>query len=177
MYAEDDAVVAGLFESRTQADTAVEHLHQIGVTDADVEVGTPQPGRYRFERHEAAVVWTAVRKGIVVGAVVGAVISMGVMSLVVPGQSWAGLIELGVPMGAAWGMFFGGLTGMALKSMTMVPGEPRYAVPEDSSEVLVVVHAHDRYSLAHEVLEHEHPHHLLTDVPDVRHEERELVTA
>jgi len=177
MNAVSEDLVAGLFESQKNADAAVVGLHRMGVPDADVEVGTPEPGRYRFERHESAVLWKAVRKGMVIGAVIGSLIAMGIMSIAVPGQSLVGLLELGVPMGACWGIFFGGLTGLALKSMTLVPGEPRYAVTEDSSDVLVVVHAHDHYALAHEVLEHEHPRYLLTDVPAVHHEERQLVAS
>lgn len=177
MDAQQDMLVAGLFSSQKEIDATLNKLHQIGVSDADVEVGVPEPGRYRFERHEASVVWKSIRKGMLVGAVIGALISMGFMSFVVRGLSLVALIELGVPMGAFWGLFFGGLTGLALKAMTMVPGEPRYAITEDSHDVLMVVHAGDRFGAAHEVMEHQHPRYLLTDVPAVHHEQRELVAS
>jgi len=169
MDAERENLVVGLFESHQRADVALETLHRIGVPDADIEIGTPEPGRYRIERHESAQLWTGVRNGIVGGAVVGSVISLGIMSWVVPGLSIVNLLELSVPMGAAWGMFFGGLTGMALRSMILADGEPRYAVTDDSHDVLMIVHAGDHPVTVHAALERQHPHHFLTDVPAVHH--------
>src|SRR6266511_2064590 len=109
MDAECDSLVAGLFKSQQQADAALERLHRIGVADADVEIGAPEPGWYRIEYHESAEFWTAVRNGMAAGTVIGSAIAMGIMSFAVPGLTLAGLIELGVPMGAFWGIFFGGL--------------------------------------------------------------------
>jgi hypothetical protein len=177
MIAREDVLVAGLFDSQKAVEATLEKLHQIGVSDADVEVGAPEPGRYRIERHESSDMWKAVRKGMYFGAVIGAVVSMGIMSFVVRGLSLPGLIELGLPMGVAWGIFFGGLTGMALKAVTLVPGEPRYAITEDNHDVLLVVHAGDRVGAAHEVMEHQHPRYLLTDVPAIHHGQGHLVAS
>jgi hypothetical protein len=177
MIAQQDMLVAGLFDSQEEVDATLDKLHQIGVSDADVEVGTPEPGRYRIERHETSELGRAIRKGMYFGAVIGALVSTGFMSFVVHGLSLPGLIELGLPMGVAWGIFFGGLTGLALKAMTLVPGEPRYAITEDSHDVLMVVHAGNRLGAAHEVMEHQHPRYLLTDVPAIHHGERELVAS
>jgi hypothetical protein len=79
MIAEHDNLVVGLFRSQRQADAALDRLHRLGVQDKDVEVGAPEPGRYRIEYHESSTVWTAVRNGIASGAVVGVAISMGSM--------------------------------------------------------------------------------------------------
>jgi hypothetical protein len=174
MDTERESLVAGLFESQQQADAALARLHRIGVPDADVEVGAPEPGQYRIERHESAEFWTAVRKGMMVGAVVGIAISMGIMWFAVPGLTLAGLIELSVPMGAFWGLFVGGLSGVAVKTVSLADGEPRYAVTDESSDVLVVVHAGDRFGTAHEAMERQHPHHLLIDVPAVHHAQPHL---
>jgi hypothetical protein len=169
MDAERESLVAGLFESQQQADAALGRLHRIGVADADVEIGAPEPGRYRIEYHESADFWTAVRNGMVVGAVIGSVIAMGIMSVAVPGLTPAGLIELGVPMGAFWGIFVGGLSGVAVKAVAHAEGEPRYAITADSSDVLVIVHAGDRVGTAHQAMERQHPRYFLIDVPAVRH--------
>jgi hypothetical protein len=174
MDAERDNLVAGLFGSQQQADAAVERLHRIGVADADVEIGAPEPGRYRIERHESAEFWTAVRKGMMIGAVIGSAISTGIMSFAVPGLTLAGLIELGVPMGAFWGIFVGGLSGVAAKAVSLAEGEPRYAVTDECSDVLVIVHAGDRFGAAHEAMERQHPRHLLVDVPAVHHTQPQL---
>jgi hypothetical protein len=167
VVAEREHLVAGLFESQQQADAALARLHRVGVQDADVEVGAPEPGRYRIERHESAEFWTAVRRGMLIGAVVGVAVSMCIWWFAVPGLTLAGLIELSVPMGAAWGLFVGGLSGVAAKAVSFAEGEPRYAIADDSSDVLVVVHAGDRYGTAHEAMERQHPRHLLIDVPDL----------
>jgi hypothetical protein len=169
MDAEREHLVAGLFESQQQADAAVARLHRVGVPDEDVEVGAPAPGRYRIERHESAEFWTAVRKGMMIGAVIGSAIAMGIMWFAVPGLTLAELIELSVPMGAFWGIFIGGLSGVAAKAVSLADGEPRCATTADSSDVLVVVHAGDRFGPAHEAMERQHPRHLLIDVPAVHH--------
>jgi hypothetical protein len=167
MDAERESLVAGLFGSQQQADAALEALHRVGVADADVEVGAPEPGRYRIEHHESAEFWTAVRNGMAVGAVIGSAITMGIMSFAVPGLTLAGLIELSVPMGAFWGIFFGGLSGVAVQAATHAEGARRCAITAEDSDVLVIVHAGDRFGTAHEALERQHPHYFLTDVPAV----------
>lgn len=174
MDAERDALVAGLFESQQQADVAVASLHRIGVSDAEVEIGAPEPGRYRIEYHESSRVWKGVRNGMLMGAVVGSLISMAIMAFAVPWLKLAGWIELSVPMGAFWGVFFGGLTGMAMRAATSVQGEPRYTVTNDSDDVLVIVHAGTRFGAVHDVMEHQHPRYLLADVPAVHHASRRL---
>ena len=169
MDAEHESLVAGLFGSQQQADAALERLHRIGVADADVEIGAPEPGRYRVEYHESAKFWTAVRNGMVAGAVVGSIFTIGMMWFAMPGLTPAGLIELSVPMGAFWGVFLGGLIGVALTAITHATGEPRYAIAPETSDVLVVVHAGDRFDTAHEAMERQHPRYFLTDVPAVHH--------
>lgn len=169
MNTERGALVAGLFESQQQADAALERLHRVGVADADVEIGAPEPGRYRIEHHESAEFWSAVRNGMVIGAVIGIAVAMGIMWFAVPGLTSAGLIELSVPMGVFWGIFVGGLSGVAAKAVGLADGEARCAITPDSSDVLMVVHAGDRYGPAHEAMERQHPRHLLIDIPAVHH--------
>jgi hypothetical protein len=169
MDTEHDLLVAGVFGSQEQADAAIARLHRIGVPDSSVEIGEPEPGRYRIERHESAEFWKAVRRGMLIGAVIGVATSLAIMWFAVPDLRLANLIELSVPMGVSWGLFVGGLSGVAAKSVTLVEGEPRYAVTADNSDVLVVVHAGDRFGSAHEAMERQHPRHLLIDVPPIHH--------
>lgn len=169
MDAQHESLVVSLFESEQQADAALERLHRVGVADADVEIGAPEPGQYRIEYHEAAEFWTAVRNGMLVGAVIGAVISVGIWSFAVSGLSPVGLIELGAPMGAFWGVFVGGLSGAAAKAANYAEGEPRYAITPESSDVLMVVHAGGRFDTVHEALKRQHPHYFLVDVPPLHH--------
>jgi hypothetical protein len=91
------------------------------------------------------------------------------MWLAMPGLSLVRLLELAGPMGAAWGMFFGGLTGMALNAANLTVGEPRYAVTSESDDVVMIVHAGSHFGPVHAALERRHPRALLTDVPAVHH--------
>src|SRR5688572_17700629 len=177
MDAERERLVAGLFESQQQADAAIDGLHRVGVTDADVEVGAPEPGRYRIERHEAAEFWTAVRNGMAIGAVIGSAVAMGIMWFAVPGLTLIELIELGVPMGAFWGIFVGGLSAVAAKAASLGEGEPRHTITPESSDVLVVVHAGNRVGEAHDAMERRHPLYFLIDVPAVQHTQRHVGAA
>jgi hypothetical protein len=174
MDAERESLVVGLFGSQQQADAALEGLNRVGVADADVEIGAPEPGQYRIERHESAEFWTAVRKGMMIGAVIGSAISMGIMWFAVPGLTLAGLIALGVPMGAFWGIFLGGLGGVAAKAVSLAEGEPRHTITPESSDVLMIVHAGDRFGTAHEAMERRHPRYFLIDVPAVHHTQPHL---
>jgi hypothetical protein len=169
MDAEHESLVAGLFESQQQAEAAVEGLHRVGVDDAAVEIGAPEPGRYRTEYHESGEIGRVLLRGMAVGAVLGGVITTAVMAFVVPGLNLASLIALGVPMGAFWGVFIGGLSGMALKAATAGAGERQCAITAESPDVLVVVHAGNRFGIAHEAMERKHPRYFLTDVPAVHH--------
>jgi hypothetical protein len=109
-----------------------------------------------------------------IGAVIGSAISTGIMWFAVPGLTLAGLIELGVPMGAFWGIFLGGLSGVAVKAATHAEGEPRYAITAENSDVLVIVHAGDRFGTVHEAMESQHPRYFLIDVPAVHHTQPHL---
>ena len=99
---------------------------------------------------------------------------MAIMLFVAPGLTLAGLIEFSVPMGAFWGIFFGGLSGVAVKAATHAEGEPPCAITAESSDVLVIVHADARFGTAHEARENQHPRYFLTDVPAVHHAQPHL---
>ena len=72
-------------------------------------------------------------------------------------------------MGAFWGIFVGGLSGVAAKAVSLTEGEPRHTITTESSDVLVIVRAGDRIGTAHEAMERRHPRDFLIDVPAVRH--------
>ena len=67
MVADDGNGVMGLFRSQRQADAAVQGLYRIGLTDADVEVGVPEPGRYRVEYYESQDVGRGILRGMALG--------------------------------------------------------------------------------------------------------------
>ena len=167
MIAESAHLVAGVFKSQAEAEETLEDLHRIGLTDADLEVGAPVPGRYRVEIHESQEIGRAVVRGIAVGVPLGGIIATGFLLLVVPGIALTSAIGLGLAMGGYWGIFFGGLGGMALKVIAH-DRERQYAIAPDSAEVLVIAHADDQYGAVHHTMANHGSRAFLMDVPHVR---------
>jgi hypothetical protein len=176
MVASDGNVVAGLFRSQRQADAALQALHRIGLTDADVEVGAPEPGRYRVEYYESQEVGSGILRGIALGIPVGGIIGSGFVVLSVPEMALAGSIALGFVIGAFWGIFFGGLTGMLMRSLEPTQALHYTAAP-GTSEVVVIAHAGDQSGLAQAVMKHGKARYFFRDVPELRSSQRRLVAS
>jgi hypothetical protein len=168
MHATETDVVAGLFRSQKQADAALEGLHRVGLADTDVAIGPPEPGRYRVEYHESEELGRGVVVGSIAGIVLGSVIATVVLMLAVPRLALLTTIGLGILIGAFWGVFFGGLGGMAVKAVGHDGGEPRYTVTADCSDIVLIVHAGDRIGEAHEAMQRQRPRYFLTEIPAVR---------
>lgn len=166
MATEGEQLVAGLFASRDRAEAAVQGLHRIGLTDADIEIGAPEPGRYGIEYDESMELGKGVVTGIAIGVPVGMVLTIGPLMLFVPSLSVGGSIALGMLIGGFWGIFFGGLGGMVPK----VLGQPasKYAASESSPEVVVVAHAGAQVGAARRMLQSRGAQYLLTEIPAVR---------
>ena len=161
-------LVAGLFPSRARADAAVQRLHDLGIMDADVEIGAPEPGRYSVEYHESADLGRGVVIGIAVGVPVGSVIAAALVMLAVPTMSLAAVVGLGILIGGFWGIFFGGLGGMVVKVLAHASGGPTYTASQNTSDVVVIVHADNQIGAVRRVLLDGGTRYFLTDVPAVR---------
>jgi hypothetical protein len=176
MVADGGNVVAGLFRSQHQADAALQALHRIGLTDADVEVGAPEPGRYRVEYYESQEVGQGILRGIALGIPVGGVLGSGFLVLSVPGMALAGSIGLGFLIGAFWGIFFGGLCGMMMRSLA--PTEALHCtIAVGSSQVVVIAHAGDQSGLVQALMKSDGARYFFRDVPEVRPLGRTLAPA
>jgi hypothetical protein len=174
MVADGGNVVAGLYRSQRQAEAALQALYRIGLTDADVEVGAPEPGRYRVEYYESQEVGHGIVRGIALGIPVGGIIGAGFLVLTVPGMALAGSIGLGFLIGAFWGIFFGGLCGMMMRSLA--PSEALYhTVAAGRSEVAVIAHAGDQSGLVLALMKHAGARYFFRDVPELRSSQRPLV--
>lgn len=176
MVADGGNVVAGLFKSQRQADIAVQALHRIGLTDADVEVGTPEPGRYRVEYYESQEVGRGILRGMAVGIPVGGIIGSGFLVLSLPEMALAGSISLGFIIGAFWGIFFGGLGGMLLRSLE--PSQAlHHTVTGRSSEVVVIAHDGDQSGMPLALMKHHGARYFFRDVPELQGAQRRLAAA
>jgi hypothetical protein len=175
MTSEGTQLVAGLFTSRSRADAAVQKLHRIGLTDADIEIGAPEPGRYGIEYDESLELGRGVVMGIAIGVPVGSIVAIAALMLVAPSLSIGASIGLGILIGGFWGIFFGGLGGMVPK----VLGQPEstYPINETSSEVVVVAHVGTQVNAARKAIQGAGVRYLLTDVPVVRSTDLVLAAA
>ena len=167
MIAESAHLVAGVFRSQSEAEETLEDLHQLGLRDADLEVGAPEPGRYRVEVRESQELGRAVLLGIAVGVPLGGVIATGGLLLIVPGIAPMAAVGLGLVMGGFWGIFFGGLGGMAVQVIAH-ERERQYAIRPDSAEVLLIAHADDQYGAVHSTMANHGSRAFLKDVPAIR---------
>jgi hypothetical protein len=176
MVADGGNVVAGLFRSQRQADAALQAFYRIGLTDADVEIGAPEPGRYRVEYYESQEVGQGILRGMALGIPVGGVLGSGFLVLSVPGMALAGSIGLGFLIGAFWGIFFGGLGGMMMRSLA--PSEAlHFTIAVGSSQVVVIAHAGDQSGMVQALMKHGGARYFFRDVPAIRSSERSLVAA
>ena len=139
----ENGVVAGLFASRGQTMAVQKDLRRIGLTDQDINVGIPAPGRYRLDFREDEGLGRGVLDGIIVGTLVGAAIGVVLLVITVPQalEIGTGAIVLGILIGAFWGAFFGGVLGMAVKASAHGDVARWCEVPEGSAVLLVVARA------------------------------------
>jgi hypothetical protein len=169
--------VVGVFRSQRQANAAAGALLDLGFTEADVETGAPEPGRYGMEYDEGMELGRGVTFGIAVGVPVGAIATTGLLLILVPSLSVMSSIGLGVLIGGFWGIFFGGLGGMVPKVLAQSAGRPTYTATTHGADVVVIVHTAERHAAAHRVLARCGARYFLTDVPAIRQSDLVLSAA
>lgn len=138
-----ERVVAGVFLTQTQAEAASRRLQQIGLEEGQIEIGVPEPGRYRIESDEAAALGRGVVRGVIAGIVAGGLVGVGFVLLTVPGALGMGMngLGLGLLVGIFWGIFFGGLGGMVPAVLAQEHATGWYVATESSPETIVIAHA------------------------------------
>jgi hypothetical protein len=165
-----DNLVAGVFTSRARAEAASKDLLRIGLTEHDVELGAPAPGRYRLEDRESAELGRGAMIGVAIGVPVGAVIAIGLLMAAVPRFADTGIngIALGAVVGGYWGIFFGGLGGVVPKVLAQEHGSGRCEIREGGPETIVVVHAGEKLDDARAVLQRRGGRCFAGEVPTAR---------
>lgn len=164
-----DHAIVGIFPTHERAMAAWNDLHRLGLADADVEIGTPAPGRYPVEDSEAADIGRGAMTGVVVGIPLGGVIGVAVLLAIVPGLMANGVqgIVLGLLMGAFWGIFFGGLAGVVPKVIAHSEGSRHCEIPEGGSETAVVAWALADAGAAHKIMRRHGATAFLSRVPEM----------
>jgi hypothetical protein len=143
----------GVFESRGQAEAAVDELNRAGFRDDQIGFVTPDGERAAAGGTEVDNTAGGAAAGAVTGGVVGSLIGAAV-ALLIPGVGpvLAGGVLASALGGAALGAATGGLLG-ALAGLGISDEEARYYEGEfQSGRTLVTVQAPDRYDEAVAIL-------------------------
>jgi hypothetical protein len=157
-----------VFSNDTQAAAANQSLLRLGLTEDEIEVGEPRPGRYRIDTDEAAELGRGAAIGIAVGVVVGGIIGVAAMNVIMPGILYTGgmtAISLGFLIGAFWGIFFGGLGGVVPKVLAYEHGPAIYEIPSGGAHTVVVAHANGLAGDARKVMMQGGVRAILADAP------------
>ncbi len=149
--------IAAAFSDRRQAEAAVADLRKLGLTDERIGVAVLEPGRYDLEDTTGDEMLEGVERGIAVGAPIGSLAGLGLISFAVPGAGVLGLggmLVLGLIGGGLWGTFLGAFGGLTAK-VRMDDTRDRWCeIPMGEKDVLVVVEPGDQPgNPAHQVRE------------------------
>ena len=77
--------LGAIFDDPATAESAVEDLRRLGLSEEHLGVAVCHPDSYMFETDADAEVTHGLEKGIAIGAPIGAVAGMTIMALTVPG--------------------------------------------------------------------------------------------
>lgn len=147
--------VPGIFATREQAEAAIADLRGLGLTDENIGVAVPDPGRYELIDDSTREALKGLTSGIAIGAPAGALAGIALTSLVLPaaGVVAAGGLFLGVYGGTLWGAFVGAVGGLAAK-VRWNDAEDRWCeIPLGGGDILVVARATGRADEARTIME------------------------
>jgi hypothetical protein len=145
----DITAVIGLVDADA-ADETVEALMANGLTDDEIDVRTPTPGRYRLADELLHAEATSAAHGAMMGLVVGALVGIGPALVFTDTPNVAMLMAV---LGGALGILVGGMAGLlANEQPDDDPVEFREIGP-DAQERVIEVHSLHWRGRAHKVLE------------------------
>jgi hypothetical protein len=148
-------VVPGVFNSRKEAEAAIASLRELGLSEQDIGVIVPDPGRYQLMDHSVHEAFSGLKTGVAVGAPLGSLAGVALMALALPGVGVIGLggLLVGVIGGAVWGGVVGGLNGVIAR-VRWNAGEAQWCeIPLGSDDILVVARAGSRAQEAYRRME------------------------
>jgi hypothetical protein len=149
-------LVPGVFGDRSSAEAAIEELRNLGLTDDDLGVAVPEPGRYVIEQHAEEEAVKGLAEGAAFGAPIGAIAGLGLMAVALGAAGLTvglGGLLVGVGGGAGWGSILGGAAGFSAR-VRLDDLEDRYCeIPLGGEDVLVVARAGDRIAKVREIMQ------------------------
>lgn len=148
-------VVPAVFGSREAAEAAIADLRRLGLSEDDIGIAVPDPGRYRLiddTTHDAAM---GVTSGIAIGVPLGSLAGLALSGIVFPGVGVVGVggLLIGLYGGVLWGAILGGLGGLAAKVRLNADGDQWCEVALGGGDILVAARAGVDAPEAHRIME------------------------
>ncbi len=161
--------LGAVFGERDEAEAAVEDLRHLGLADEHLGVAVRQPDGHVFEEDAETDVAHGIEKGIAIGAPIGALAGMTVLTLLVPGLGTlgvGGILAAGGLSGALAGTYLGAFLGLTAEEHVVEEEWDWERVPLQPGQVLIVVAGHGHPDQVTEVLV-AHGGHLVAKPPHV----------
>lgn len=140
-----DPHVGAIFADRRSAEEAVDRLRDLGLADHHLGVAVRRPESHVFEEDLGAEVVHGVERGVAIGAPIGALAGVTLLSALSPGTAAfgvGGILVAGGVAGAFIGTYLGGFLGFASEGPDIEERSDWERVELDPNEVLVVVAGH-----------------------------------
>jgi hypothetical protein len=148
--------LGAIFVDLDAAEGAVEELRQSGLADQHLGVAVHEPDEHVFEEEIGKEMAHGLEKGIAIGAPIGAIAGMTVLSLVLPGVGTigvGGILAAGGMTGALAGGFWGASLGVKAEERRMEEERDWERTPLQAGEVMVVVDQHGHPDTVKEILQ------------------------
>jgi hypothetical protein len=149
--------IAAVFENKEQAEATIADLRDLGLTDDDLGLVVPEPGRYKLEDHESEEIGRGIIRGAAIGVPIGGLAGLTLAAVGVPGIGVLGLSGLAFSLlqGGFWGAFVGSFGGLVARVMAGAEEEHWCEIPVGGSEILLIARAGASFAEAHQVI-HRH---------------------
>jgi hypothetical protein len=147
--------LGAVFAERAAAEQAVAELGEIGLADEHLGVAFRQPDTYVLEHDAGRALGHGPERPVAVGAPLGAVAGMAILTQTVPGAGAigvGGLLAAGAVTGALAGGFWGGYLGLTGHESALEDEWDWERTRLQPGEVLIVVCRHPEPGQASEIL-------------------------
>ena len=137
--------LGAIFDDPATAESAVEDLRGLGLSEEHLGVAVCHSDSYMFETDADAEVTHGLEKGIAIAAPIGAVAGMTIMALTVPGVGIlgvGGILAAGGITGAFAGAVVGATVALSAEGDAMDEEWEWERIPLQPGHVLVVVSGH-----------------------------------
>ncbi len=135
-------VVPAVFSSEVEAKAAMDELRELGYADNDFGIMVPDPTHYHLLDKSVADTLKGLGTGGIIGAPIGILAGMSVMTILVPPLGFIGVggaLLYGGLQGALWGAYVGAQVGMAAQIQHLSDIEQRFEIPLKPHEIMIVV--------------------------------------